>query len=281
MPQLGLQLSLIYLPALGANTQGGILPTSRLADSGLISFSGEDATIPPPTYVADFGIVELVGGDAKSRIDIKADRGPIGLSGADATVYSGISINADEGFISLNGDDAGFRTSIVSDSGFIEASGIDAVASIRAMADFGNINLVSEDSLVKISVIADCGEILVIGADSEEWEEDYVANYVENVAITSGSQTSSAFSIAGKIIWIDVPITAIAKTCTLQSLAADGTTWISTGIAWTTSTSLNTIVNSETLAKVAGKTGIGLNNFRLSYDSSLAATTTHIIRSRT
>lgn len=101
------------------------------------------------------------------------------------------------------------------------------------------------------------------------------------VTITAGATTSTAFAIPGKIITIDAPITAAAKTVTLEVLGADGNNWISSGITWQTSTSLNTLVNSEALTKISGMTAPNSDRFRLSIDSSLGTDCTHFVRSRT
>lgn len=274
MPSLGLSLGLQYLPSIGSNTTGGNLPVTRLADTGIIIVAGNNATYPI-TYLADSGAIALAGSDATSKVKVFSDSGLINISGFDVALTG-----ADNGLINLSGSDATSKVGIGSDTATINLSGNDTTAKIGINSDTGTINLISYDATVKVSILADYGGINLSGNDAE-WEEDFVANYVENVTINANAQNSSAFSIAGKIVWVDVPITTSARICTLQTLAADGSSWISTGISWTTSNTVNTSVNSETLAKISGKTGPSLNNFRLSYDSSLTGSTTHIITSRT
>lgn len=274
MPNLGLSLQLQFLPTIGSNTTGGNLPVTRLADNGAINVTGNNATYPI-TYLADNGAIALTGNNGTTKISVISDNGLINVSAFDAVLTG-----ADNGLINLSGNDATAKIGITSDTALINLVGNDATAKIGIASDNQSINLTGYDATVKVSISADYGGINLSGQDAE-WEEDFVANYVENVTINANTQNSSAFSIAGKIAWVDVPVTTSARTCTLQTLAADGSTWISTGISWTTSNTVNTLVNSETLAKIAGKTGPSLNNFRLQYDSSLTGSTTHIIRSRT
>lgn len=275
MPSLGLLLSLDYLPTIGVNTNGGNLPVTRLADTGAITISGRDGSYPI-TYLADNGAIALIGRDATFKVSLLADNGLIQVSGFDANVSG-----ADAGFIVTTGRDATAKVGIRADAGIVGVLGADATTKVGIRADGGSVILTGQDARTKVSVTADFGGITVSGNDTE-WEEDFVAVYSPvNVLISANSQNSSAFSIPGKIIWIDVPVTVQNRTCTLQTLAADGNTWISTGISWNTSSSVNGLVNSETLAKISGKTGEGLNNFRLSYDSSLTGNSTHIVRSRT
>lgn len=274
MPNLGLSLGLQYLPTIGSNATGGNLPVTRLADNGAINITGNNATYPI-TYLADNGAIALTAFDAKAKITAFSDNGLINISAFDASVSG-----ADNGTINLLGNNATAKVGIRADTGVVNILGNNATAKISIISDNQIINLAGYDATVKVSISADYGGIDLSGEDAE-WEEDFVANYVENVTINANTQNSSAFSIAGKMAWVDVPITTSARTCTLQTLAADGSTWISTGISWTTSNTVNTLVNSETLAKIAGKTGPSLNNFRLQYDSSLTGSTTHIVRSRT
>lgn len=274
MPQIGLHLGLPYLPTLATNTQSGTLPVNRLADAGVIALVGRDATAQA-AYLADFGSIALSGADAKSRIGGKADFGTITLSG-----FNGSAGGTDYGVIALTGLDAKSKIGGKADFGAIALSGLDGRTKVGIASDSGAIALTGYDARAMVAIGADGGAIVTTGVDAE-YEEDYVATYSTNVTVNASSTTSSAFAIAGKIAWIDAPITANARTVTLQTLGADGSSWISTGISWTTSTSVNTAVNSETLAKIAGKCTPDANNFRLSYDSSLTGNTTHIVRSRT
>ena len=274
MPNLGLSLQLQYIPTTGSNTTGGSLPVTRLADTGTILLSGNNATYPI-TYLADAGIIALTGQNSTAKIGVVSDNGLINISGFDVSVSG-----ADNGLVNITGNGATYKVGIRADTGTINTSGNNATAKIGITSDNQTINLIGYDATAKVSISADYGGINLSGDDAE-WEEDFVANYVENITINANTQNSSAFSIAGKIAWVDVPITTSARTCTLQTLAADGSSWISTGITWTTSNTVNTLVNSEALAKISGKTGPSLNNFRLSYDASLTGSTTHIVRSRT
>lgn len=275
MPNLGLSLSLAYIPTIGNNTSGGDLPASRLADCGVINVSGIDASYPI-TYLADNGAIALSSFDSTAKIAGTSDTGIINISGFDVSISG-----ADTGIINVSGYDATSKLGIGSDAGLINVSGNNATAKVGINSDTSSINLNAYDATVKVSITADCGTINVNGYDSE-WEEDFVAVYDPvSVTINANTTNSSAFSIPGKIAWIDSPITVQSRTATLQTLAADGSSWISTGITWTTSTSVNVAVNSETLAKISGKTGAGLNNFRIVYDLSITNSSTHIVRSRT
>ncbi|MFB2832948.1 hypothetical protein [Floridanema evergladense] len=274
MPNLGLSLQLQYLSTIGSNTSSGNLPASRLADVGNINIGSFDAFYPI-TYLADIGNISIGSFDASTKIAGSSDVAIINVFAFD------VSASSDTGNININSYDATSKLGIGSDIGNINIGSYDATSKLGIGSDTGNTNVSSYDATVKISITADCGAINSSSYDAD-WEEDFVAVYSPvSVLIAANSQNSSAFSIPGKIVWIDVPTTVQSRTCTLQTLAADGSSWISTGITWSTSSSVNGLVNSETLAKVSGKTGEGLNNFRLSYDSSVTGNSTHIVRSRT
>lgn len=258
--------------------EGGGGSGSSNGDTGEVEIAGTDGRYRIRVY-GDEGILLLEGLDGQFFLSFDGDSGALPITGTDGTAISGQE--GDTGVLALAGTDGRYRIRPYGDVGALSLIGTDGSVQVSYSGDTGTLARNGTDGTSIIGGFGDAGSLTLVATDGT-WEDDYIMIYDPvTVTVNASATTSSAFSIPGKIAWIEVPTTTNARTVTLQVTYDGGTNWISSGVTWTTSTSANTVVNSETLAKVAGATGPTLNNFRLSYDSSLTGNTSHTVRSRT
>lgn len=106
-----------------------------------------------------------------------------------------------------------------------------------------------------------------INQDGEQLPEPSGYPKVVTVSISSGT-TSTAFSLPGKINFAHLSSTpGGVRTAKIQFTPDSGTTWVDTGISISTATGTPVVLDSNTLAAIAGLTG-QKNNLRLSLSVS-------------
>ena len=249
----------------------------RIGDSANLIVFGTDGRFFA-NYRGDSASLPIAGTDSTYRTRITGDNANLPITGTDGSIGGQ---SGDTGTLVITGTDGSYRVRITGDTVNLALTGTDGRYRTGISGDTANLPITGTNGRTGVRIRGDTANISITGTDGD-WEDDFVAVYDPvSVTVNASATTSSAFSIPGKICWITAPVTTSARTVTLQHTPDSGTTWNSTGITWTTSTSAQTEVNSETLSKIAGATGPSLNNFRLSYDSSLTGSTSHTVRSRT
>ena len=249
----------------------------RIGDSANLLLVGTDGSFIA-TYRGDTANLPIAGTDGTYKTRISGDAANLSVTGTNGSIGGQFG---DAANLPIAGTDGTYRVKIAGDTANLPIAGTNGSYRTRVGGDTANLSISGTDGRSIVRVGGDTANLSISGTDGD-WEDDFVAVYDPiTVTVNASATTSSAFSIPGKIVWIEAPTTTSARDITLEITYDGGTNWISTDITWTTSTSANTVVNSESLAKIAGATGPGLNNFRLSYNSSLSGNTSHTVRSRT